>query len=87
MLYVAWCMLVLGIMDQRTIIKLCVKLQKSFTETFAMIRTAFGDNVVSCTTVHTWFKQFKEGRNLIEDDKMCEDNADGFVRLKRAHTP
>ncbi len=79
-------MLVLEIMEQRTAIKFCVKLQKSFTETFAMIQTAYGDDVLSHTTVHTWFKRFKEDGDSIEDDEMCEDNADYFLRLKRAHT-
>ncbi len=68
-LYVTWCILVLGIMKQRTSIKFYVKLQKSFTETFAMIQTAYGDNTLSRTTVHMWFKWFKEGRDSIEDNK------------------
>ncbi len=42
---------------------------------------------LSRTTVHTWFKQFKKGRDSTEDDKMCEKNADCFLRLKRTHTP
>ncbi len=68
-LYVTWFILVLGIMEQRTAIKFCVKLQKLFIETFAMIQTAEGD-VLSRTTVHTWFKWFKEGRDSIEDDEI-----------------
>ncbi len=78
---------VLGIMEQKTVIKFCVKLQKSFTETFAMIRTAYGGDDLSRTTMHMWFKRFKEGRDSIEDDETCEDNADYFLRLKNAHTP
>ncbi len=78
-------MLVLGIMEQRTVIKFCVKLQKSFTETFTVIRTAYGDNALSRTTLHTWFKRFKEDRDSIEDDVTCENNADCILRLKRAH--
>ncbi len=54
-LYVTWCMLLLGIMERRSTIKFCAKLQKLFTETFAMIRTAYGDDALFCTTVHTWF--------------------------------
>ncbi len=79
MLYVTWCMLVLGIMEQRTAIKFCVKLQKSFTETFAMIRTAYGDDALSRTTVHTWFKWFKESRDSIENEITHEDDADCFL--------
>ncbi len=53
---------------------------------FAMIRTAYGDDALSHTTVRTRFKWFKEGRDSIEDKIACEDNADCFLRLKRAHT-
>ncbi len=74
-------------MEQRTAIKFCVKLQKSFTEMFAMIRTAYGDDALSRTTLHTQLKRFKEGKDSIENDKTCEDNVDCFLRLKKPHTP
>ncbi len=40
-------------MEQRTAITFYVKLQKLFTETFVMIWTAYGDDVLSRTTMHT----------------------------------
>ncbi len=63
-------------------IKFCEKFQKSFTETFALIRTAYGDDVFR-TSVHMWFKRFKDGRSSIEDDETCKDN--GSYTLNMFH--
>ena len=49
-------------MEQRASIKFCVKLGKTFTETLDMLRKAYGDQILSRTTVYEWFKRFKEGR-------------------------
>jgi len=42
-------------------IKLCVKLNKSATETFASLTEAYGDVTLSRTMVFRWHKAFKEG--------------------------
>ena len=54
--------------EQRYAIKLCVKLNKSATETFASLNQAYGDTTLSRTMVFKWHKAFKEGRENIEDD-------------------
>jgi len=54
--------------EQRYAIKLCVKLNKSATETFASLTQAYGDTTLSRTMVFKWHKAFKEGRENVEDD-------------------
>jgi len=47
----------------------CVKfLGKSFEETFQMLQDDFGDEVMSRSWCHEWFKRFKEGRASTTDD-------------------
>ena len=54
--------------EQRVCIKFCVKLGKTFTETFHMLQTAFEDECLSRSKCHEWFKRFKEGRTSTADD-------------------
>ena len=46
--------------------KFCVKLGKSATETYNLLKKVYGDE---CTQVFKWFKRFKEGREEIRDDQ------------------
>jgi len=48
--------------DQRYAIKFCVKLEKSATETLAMIQKAYGKDALSKAQVFWWHKAFREGR-------------------------
>jgi len=54
--------------EQRYAIKVCVKLNKSATETFASLTEAYGDATPSRTIVFKWQKAFKEGRENVEND-------------------
>ncbi|XP_054706645.1 protein GVQW3-like [Uloborus diversus] len=54
--------------EQRVCVKLCVKLGKSFVETFQMLQDAFDNEVLSRSRCHEWFKRFKEGRTSTTDD-------------------
>jgi len=38
------------------------------TQTFEMLKKAFGDETLSRATVFDWHRLFKEGRELVEDD-------------------
>jgi hypothetical protein len=58
-----------GKIEQRVCIKFCVKLGKSATETFEMLREAFGEHSLSWTTVFEWHSRFKAGRVSVEDDE------------------
>ena len=54
--------------EQRVNVKFCYKLGKTFSETFEMIRTVYGDDSLSRTQCYEWFRRFKEGRESVEDD-------------------
>jgi hypothetical protein len=51
----------------------CVKfyfgLGKMFLETFRMLQQAFGDEAMSRTQTHEWYKCFKEDQTSIEDNE------------------
>ena len=49
--------------------KFCVKLGKSATETFDLLKKVYGDECLSRTQVFKWFRRFKEGREEIGDDQ------------------
>jgi hypothetical protein len=54
--------------EQWYAIKFCVKPNKSATEIFAALTKAYGDAILSRTTVFKWHTAFKEGRETVEDD-------------------
>jgi len=55
--------------DQCINVKFCVKLGKSATETYDLLKKVYGDECLSGTQVFNWFKRFKEGREEIGDDQ------------------
>ena len=61
----------IGDVELRTIVKFCVALEKSPTETMKMINST--EKYKKCqkcspATVYKWHVRLKEGRNSIEDD-------------------
>jgi hypothetical protein len=56
-------------MDQRAAIKFCVKLKKTATETFEMLKSEYGEEFLSRTNVFEWHKRFKEGPESLQDDE------------------
>ena len=54
---------------QRANIKFCLKLDKTFTERFELMKKVYGDNFLFRARVHEWSKRFKEGREDIKDDE------------------
>ena len=57
------------IVDQRYVMKFCVKLEKSTTETLAMIQKAYGKDALSKAQVFRWHKVFREGREDVKDEQ------------------
>ena len=55
--------------EQHGNVKFCVKLGKSTTETYDMLKKVYSDECLSRTQVFEWFKRFKEGREEIRDDQ------------------
>ncbi|KAJ8943649.1 hypothetical protein NQ318_005651 [Aromia moschata] len=56
------------ICDSNVNLKFLVTLGKTFTEAYAMLKEVCGNECLSRIRVFEWFKQFKEGRETIEDD-------------------
>jgi len=54
---------------QRYVIKFCVKLEQSATETLAMIQKPQGKDHLSKAQVFRWHKAFREGREDVEDEQ------------------
>jgi len=55
-------------LEQHYEIKFCAKLKKSGSETLQLLRTAYGDAVLSSAQVFRWHKAFKDGRESVEDE-------------------
>ncbi|KAJ8958030.1 hypothetical protein NQ318_002034 [Aromia moschata] len=55
-------------MEQRVNLKVLVKLGKTFTEAYAMLKEVYGNECLSRRQVFERFKRFKEGRETTEDD-------------------
>jgi len=45
-----------------------VKIGKSVTETFEMLKIAFREEAMDKTQTYEWWKRFKEGRTSVDDD-------------------
>jgi len=56
-------------LEQRYAIKFCAKLGKSASETLQLLRTAYGDAVLSSAQVLRWHNAFKDGRENVEDEQ------------------
>ncbi|KAE9524215.1 hypothetical protein AGLY_015254 [Aphis glycines] len=54
--------------EQRVCIKFCLKLGKNASETYTMIKTAFGDDSLSRSVTFEWLKHFEDSRQSIKDD-------------------
>jgi hypothetical protein len=50
---------------QRVNVKFYVRIGKSATETYDLLKKVYGEDCLSRTHVFEWFKRFKEGRNVI----------------------
>ena len=50
------------ILEERSAIKFCFKVEKNATETYGMLQTAFGASCMNRASVFEWHKRFKEGR-------------------------
>jgi len=55
--------------EQRINVKFLVKLKKTPTECYKLLREAYGENSLSRARVFEWYKRFSEGRESTEDDQ------------------
>ena len=57
-----------GDVELRSVVKFCVALEKSPTETLNMIKSTGKYKKCSPATVYKWHARFRSGRDSIEDD-------------------
>jgi hypothetical protein len=53
-------------MERRVNIKFCFKMGKTATETFQLIKQAYGDNALSHTRDFEWYARFWDGRENLK---------------------
>jgi len=55
--------------EQRVATKFCFRTGLSATETLVLVQKAYGNEVLNRSNVFMWYSQFRDGRELVEDDK------------------
>ena len=58
--------------EQRACIKFYFKLEKTATECYEMLKTAFGEQAMGRSQTFQWFSRFKAGRTLTDDDESSD---------------
>ena len=60
--------------EQRNTVEFCFKLGKSMSDSFELIKQAYGDDALSRTRVFEWHKMFNEGWELVEAPRRTPDD-------------
>ena len=55
--------------EQRVALKCCFKADLSATETVVLVQKAYGNEAVNRSKVFRWYSRFRDGKELVEDDK------------------
>jgi hypothetical protein len=69
-------------MEQRLAIKFLVKLKKTATETFEMLKSAYGEEYLSRTSVFEWHERFKEAQNVRMQKSLVKTMLTAFFYAK-----
>jgi hypothetical protein len=54
--------------EQRVAIKFCFKTGLSATETLVLMQKAYGNGDLNRSNVFRWYSQYRDRRDLVEDD-------------------
>jgi len=81
-------------LEQGINIKFCVKLGNNASDTFTKLSEAFGGEYMKRSSVFEWHKQFKEGRENMEDDERSgrpishrtDENVEKVINLVHLHS-
>lgn len=60
-----------SVMEQRANIKFCFKIGKTASETYELLKIAYGDAAMSRSRTFEWYARFRDGRESTEDDQRC----------------
>jgi hypothetical protein len=55
--------------EQTVAIKFCFKASLSATETLVLVQKAYENEALKRSNVFSWYSQFRDRRELVEDDK------------------
>jgi hypothetical protein len=55
--------------EQRVAIRFCFKAGLSATETLVLAQKAYGNEVLNRSNVFRWHSRFRDGRELVDDDR------------------
>ena len=55
--------------EQRVAIKFCFKTSLSAMETLVLMQKAYGKEALNRSNVFRWYSGFRDGKELVEDDK------------------
>jgi len=55
--------------EQEVAIKFCFKAGLSATGTLVLVQKAYGNEAVNRSNVFRWYSGFRDGRELVDDDK------------------
>jgi hypothetical protein len=55
--------------NQTVAIQFCFKAGLSVTETQVLVQKAYGNEVLNPSKVFRWYSQFRDGRELVDDDE------------------
>jgi len=73
-------------LDQQMNIKFCVKIGKSATETLILLTVAYGEYAMKKSSVFEWHRQFKEGREDVQDDQRSgQPKTEGQMQMCTEH--
>jgi len=55
--------------EKRIAINFCFKAGLSVTEKLALVQKAYGNGALNRSNVFRWYSRFRDGKELVEDDK------------------
>jgi histone-lysine N-methyltransferase SETMAR len=55
--------------EQKVAIQFCFKAGLSATQTLVLVQKAYGNEGLNPSNVFRWYSQFRDGRELVEDDE------------------
>jgi hypothetical protein len=71
---------------QKAVIKFCVKLKKTATETFEMLKSVYGEECLSRTSVFEWHKRHIEAQKLRMQKSLMKTMLTAFFLCQRQYS-